>query len=209
MLWKQEKLHWLDSARNNQELTERYDQLAKDYEATFEREFEYRGPRLAAEFFFQYVPKNAKILDAGAGTGLMGETLAKLGYHKLVAMDLSRNMLEEARRKNVYREIHQMVLGKTLDFADNSFDAVACVGVFAAGHAQPNAFAELIRITKPGGHIIFTLRPDVYESCGFKKKQTTLEAESKWKLVEVSEKLQLLPKGEPDVCHQVWVYQIS
>jgi len=35
-----------------------------------------------------------------------------------------------------------------------------------------------------------------------------LESEGKWKFVEVSEKRQVLPKGEPDVYHQVWVYQV-
>ena len=44
---------------------------------------------------------------------------------------------------------------------------------------------------------------------GFKEKQRALEAEGKWKFVEASEKFQTLPKGEPDVYHQVWVYQVT
>lgn len=36
-----------------------------------------------------------------------------------------------------------------------------------------------------------------------------LESEGKWKLVQVGEKYQALPKGEPDVYHQVWVYQVT
>ena len=43
---------------------------------------------------------------------------------------------------------------------------------------------------------------------GFKEKQSTLESEGKWELVEVTEKLQLLPKGEPDIYHQMWLYQV-
>lgn len=208
-MWKQEKLRWLDSAKNNRELAERYDQSAQDYEAILEREFDYRGPKLAARFFCRYVPKEARILDAGAGTGLMGKTLTELGYHDLVAIDLSRGMLREARKKNVYRELHQMVMGETLDFPTDCFDAVVSTGVFAAGHAQPGSFDELIRITRPGGYIVFTLRSDVYESYRFKEKQLALESEGKWKLVEVSEKVLVLPKGEPDVYHQIWVYQVS
>ena len=29
---------------------------------------------------------------------------------------------------------------------------------------------ELVRVTLPGGYIVFRLRPDVYESSGFKEK---------------------------------------
>ena len=36
-----------------------------------------------------------------------------------------------------------------------------------------------------------------------------LESEGKWKLIEVSEEFQPLPKGEPEVNHQVWVYQVT
>ncbi len=206
---KQSKVQWIYSSRNNQELEERYDQWAKDYDADLEQDFEYQGPQRTAEFFTRYVPKTARILDAGAGTGLMGEILGKLGYHDLVAMDLSQGMLEEARKKNVYREFHQMVMGETLDFTTDYFDAVISTGVLTVGHAPASSLDELVRITKLGGHIVFTLRPDVYEDSGFKEKQTALESEGKWKLVEVSEKFQTIPKGEPDVYHQVWVYQVT
>jgi len=206
---KQSKVQWIYSSSNNQELAERYDLWAKDYDADLEKDFGWLGPQLAAEYFAKYVPKQARILDAGAGTGLVGEILANIGYNNLVAMDLSQGMLEEARKKNVYREFHQMVMGEPLDFATDSFDAVISVGVLTVAHAPASSFDELVRTTKPGGYIAFSLRPDVYENSGFKEKQTALESEGKWKLVEVSEKFQPLPKGEPDVYHQVWVYQVT
>ena len=73
-------------------------------------------------------------------------------------------------------------------------------------HAPATSLDELVRITRLGGHIVFTLRPDVYENSGFKEKQTALEYEGKWKFMEVTGEFQALPKGEPDVYHQVWVY---
>ena len=206
---KQSKVQWIYSSRNNQELAERYDLWANDYDADLEKDFGWLGPQLVAEYFAKYVPKQARILDAGAGTGLVGEILANIGYNNLVAMDLSQGMLEEARKKNVYREFHQMIMGEPLDFATDSFDAVISVGVLTVAHAPASSFDELVRTTKPGGYIAFSLRPDVYENSGFKEKQTALESEGKWKLVEVSEKFQPLPKGEPDVYHQVWVYQVT
>ncbi len=202
------KVQWVYSSQSNEELEERYDQWAGDYEADLERDHTWLGPEVAAEFFAKYVPKEASILDAGAGTGLVGVVLAKKGYRDMVAMDLSKGMLEEARNKNVYREFHQMVMGETLGFPTDSFNAVISIGVMTVGHAPASSLDELIRVTKPGGYIVFSLRPDVYEGSGFKEKMTGLENDGKWELVEVSEKKQVLPKGEPDVFHQIWVYRV-
>ena len=206
---RRDKVKWIYSSRDNNELEERYDQWAKDYDKDLDEEFGWLGPQRAVDLFVKFVPKDATILDAGAGTGLVGELLARQGYSNLVAMDLSKGMLEEARKKNAYREFHQMVMGEPLDYASGSFDAVISVGVLTVGHAQASSFDEIIRITRPGGYIVFSLRPDVYRDSGFKQKQDDLEAAGKWKLVQASEEFQPLPKGEPDVYHQVWVYQVA
>ena len=203
------RVQWVYSSRNNQELAERYDQWAKEYDADLARDFEWLSPQRAAESFAEHVPTDARVLDAGAGTGLVGILLDRLGYKQMAAMDLSQGMLEEARKKNVYSEFHQMVLGETLDFPSASFDAVISVGVMTVGHAPASSFDDLVRVTRPGGYIVFTLRPDVYRNDGFKEKQDALEAAGKWKLVETSEEFQPLPKGEPEVYHQVWVYRVS
>ena len=205
---KQNKVQWIYSSKDNQELAERYNQWAEDYDADLIQDFGWEGPQATAEVFAKYVPKAVRILDAGAGTGLVGASLSRLGYRDIAAMDMSEGMLEEARKKKVYRELHQMVMGEPLDFATSSFGAVVSVGVLTVGHAPASSLDELARVTRPGGYVIFTLRPDVYENDGFKEKMTALESEGKWKFVEVSEKRQVLPKGEPDVYHQVWVYQV-
>lgn len=205
---RRDKVKWIYSSRDNNELAERYDQWAGEYDADLEEEFGWLGPQRAVESLVKYVPGHARILDAGAGTGLVGKLLALNGYTNLVAMDLSRGMLSEARKKKVYREFHRMVMGKPLGYASDSFDAVISVGVLTVGHAPASSFDELIKITKSGGYIVFSLRPDIYKDSGFKEKQDNLESAEKWKLVEVSEEFQPLPKGEPDVYHQVWVYQV-
>lgn len=206
---EQNVVQWVYSSRNQEELAERYNQWAKTYDNDLDNDFGWVGPAFAVETMVKYVPKDARILDAGAGTGLVGKLLSQRGYTDLVAMDLSQGMLNEARKKNAYKEFYQMVMGEVLEFPSDSFDSVISVGVLTVGHAPASSLDELVRVTRPHGHVVFTLRPDVYEGSGFKEKHAQLESQGKWQLVEVSEPVQVLPKGEPDVFHRVWVYRIN
>ena len=136
-----------------------------------------------------------------------GDSLAILGYRDLVGIDLSRGMLEVAGRKGVYRELHRMMLGEPLDFPDGSFRAVVSTGVFTRGHARASALDELVRITRPGGHLLFSVRLEVYEGEGFKEKQAALEAAGLWQLRESTEPIVAMPVGEPEVLTPVFVYE--
>ncbi len=206
---EQNRVQWVYSATDPQELARRYDQWASEYDKDLDSDFGYLGPSLAVEYFSKYVPLNAHVLDAGAGTGLVGVELSKKGYFDVNGLDISDGMLAEARKKGVYRELDRMTLGETLAYANGEFDGVISVGVLTLGHAPASSLDELVRITKAGGHIVFSLRPDVYEKNGFKEKQAELEQAGFWELVEVSDEVKIMPKGEPEVAHQVWVYQVA
>ena len=146
-----------------------------------------RGPEIVAAMAARHLRDRASpILDAGAGTGRVGELLAILGYDHLVALDLSEAMLARARERGVYRELRQGALGGPLAFADGTFAAVVAAGVFTAGHAPPDSFDELLRVTRRGGLLIFTLATPAYERGGFKDKLDALAAESRWRPVEAT-----------------------
>jgi len=197
------------SAQSSQELAEIYDNWAEDYERRI-LGYGYSTPAVAAWFFGSYVGReDGPVLDAGAGTGIMGPILAPLGYRDLVGIDISPRMLELAREKGAYRDLREMELGGQLDFPTDNFAAVVSTGVFAAGHAPPESFEDLIRVTKPGGHIIFSVRTDVYEDSGFKEKQEALEREGKWQLVEVTEPFSHLRHEDPNLKVQVFAYRVS
>ena len=204
----EERVQWIYSSQNNSELSERYDEWAKDYDKDLSEVFGWIAPKTASDYLAKYVSPNSNVLDAGAGTGLVGLALAEHGFQNLTAMDLSEGMLKEARSKNVYKSFDQMTLGEHLDYETNSFDAVITVGVMTLGHAGPESFDELIRITKPQGYIVFTIRTDVYLENGFKEKQAEVESNKLWKLIEISDEFHPLPVGEPEVLHQVWVYKV-
>ncbi len=206
---EQNLVQWVYGARNNRELEERYNSWAKNYDEDLDKDFGWLGPALAVEACKQYVCPDARILDAGAGTGLVGKALSDEGYRDLTAIDMSPGMLEEARSKGVYRELRRMVLGERLDFPDDRFDAVVSIGVLTLGHAPARSLEEMVRVTRPGGHVIFTLRPDLYETAGFREVREKLETAGRWKLEKLGEPLQALPKGEPEVFHQLWVFKAT
>ncbi len=196
------------NAESSQEIVEIYANWAEDYERRI-LSYGYSTPAVAAGFFGRYVdPREGTVLDAGAGSGIMGPILAPLGYKDLVGIDISPDMLELARKKGVYKELRQMELGRQLDFPTDAFSAVVSTGVFAAGHAPPESFEELIRTTKSGGHMIFSVRTDVYEDGGFKDKQEALEREGKWQLVEATAPFSHLRFEDPELKVRVFVYQV-
>lgn len=201
--------HTATSAKSSQEIVEIYAGWAEDYERRILSNG-YSTPAVAVWFFGRYVePKDGAVLDAGAGSGLMGAVLAPLGYKDLVGIDISPEMLELARSKGVYTNLREMKLGGRLDFPDDAFTAVVSTGVFAAGHAPPESFDDLIRVTKSGGHMIFSVRTDVYVDGGFKEKQEVLEREGKWQLLETTEPFSHLRLEDPDLKVQVFAYRVA
>jgi len=196
------------NARDGQEAAELYDSWSENYEKSISS-WGYTTPAIAAGLFGRYVkPEEGTVLDAGAGTGITGEVLSLLGYRDLLGIDVAGDMLELARRKGVYKELRQMELGGQLDLPSDAFAAVVSTGVFAAGHAPPESFDELIRTTKPGGYVVFSVRTDVYEDGGFKEKQEALENEEKWQLVEATEPFAHLRFEDPDLKVQVFAYRV-
>jgi SAM-dependent methyltransferase len=196
------------SAKSSQEIVDIYDSWAEDYERRILGNG-YSTPAVATWFFGRYVrPEDGPVLDAGAGTGITGEILALLGYEDMVGIDVAPKMLELARRKGAYSELREMELGGRLDFPDDAFGAIVSTGVFAAGHAPPESFDDLIRITKPGGYMIVSVRTDVYEEGGFKEKQEALEREEKWQLVDVSAPFAHLRFEDPHLKAQIFTYQV-
>lgn len=184
-----------------------YDEGAEEYERRI-LGWGYSTPAVMAWFLGRLVaPGDGPILDAGAGTGLMGLLLSTLGYGDVVGVDLSERMLAQASEKGVYRSLHRMDLSEPLDLPADEFAATIAAGVFAAGHAPPAALSELVRVTRPGGHVIFSVRTDVYADGTFRQQQEQLERDGRWKLSQASEPFAHLRLEYPDLKVQVFAYR--
>jgi SAM-dependent methyltransferase len=104
-------------------------------------------------------------------------------------------MLAVARAKGVYAELKNQTLGGPLDFADDAFAAVVSAGVMTTAHAPPSSFDELLRVTRPGGHVIFTLSTPAYEHGGFGTKLEALGKQGLWRAIEVTRTWCPLPRA--------------
>ncbi len=203
-----ERIQRVYASRDYDELTTEYNDWATEYDADLES-LGFIGPRTAAETLAKYISDpEAKLLDAGAGTGMVGAELARLGFKRITALDLSPGMLMTANEKFVYEELVVGELGKPLSFDAGAFDSTTCVGTFTFGHALPDSLDELVRVTKPGGYVVFTVRTDYYTEAGFDVKQSAMEEAGKWELVERTEPFQPMPNGEPDIWYNVWAYRV-
>lgn len=192
---RERRLEQVYAARSNDELRAIYDEWAAAYDSDLQA-FGYSYPPAIAGLVARYVSeREAPILDAGAGTGIVGEVLAILGYTRLTGIDLSDAMLAVARAKGVYALLRNQTLGKRLDFADDTFAAVVSAGVLTTGHAPPSCFDELIRVTRPGGHLIFTLSMPAYEEAGFGPKLEALTEQRLWREVETTPRWRSLPRA--------------
>ncbi|MBM2577648.1 class I SAM-dependent methyltransferase [Jannaschia sp. Os4] len=184
-----------------------YDAWASDYDADL-MAMGYRLPMMMAACVARFVPVDAApILDAGCGTGLHAEALVAAGYGGLVGADLSEGMMAVARAKGVYAETHRVVLGTPLPFADGHFAATLCAGTITPGHAPPEALDELVRVTRPGGWLVVSLRHDAEQEARYLDKLDAM-AGTAWDEVHRTPAFATMPLGEPSVRNRVHVCRV-
>jgi predicted TPR repeat methyltransferase len=171
-------------AKGADEIAALYDRWAETYDAEMAKAG-YRHPSICLALLARYLPRGASpLLDAGAGTGLIGEWLAILAYPHVEALDVSPGMLAMAERTGAYKALHNLALGAPLPFSDGHFAAVVSAGVFTTGHVGPEGLDELVRITRSGGIIVLTVKTSLWDD-EFAAKIDTLTAKS---LVRVAER---------------------
>ncbi|GJP09512.1 hypothetical protein NJB18001_38110 [Mycobacterium marinum] len=156
-----DRLEWIYNSDPDLSLEQKYDAWAESYDSDLRGNYQ-ANPRRAAALLAAHLPeRSGPVLDAGAGTGLVGEELHKLGYDNLTALDRSLGMLSHARAKNVYcHVVHGALAAAPTLFPDQRFAAIVAVGVFTFAHAGPEDLAALDRVLEPGGWLVIAVRAD-------------------------------------------------
>jgi predicted TPR repeat methyltransferase len=148
------------------------------------------------------------ILDAGCGTGLTGPCLRALGYDPVEGLDMSPDMLAIAQSRGAYDVLKQATLGEALPWPDDHFAAFVSTGVFTAGHAPAAGLHELVRITRPGGFAVFTVRDILVEEAGFRATFDAIARAGRWRPIEQSPPFRAFAIGEPEVLVEAFVFEV-
>jgi ubiquinone/menaquinone biosynthesis C-methylase UbiE len=184
-----------------------YKNWALDYEHDVINLAGYVGHLITSELLLNYLKNSqSKVLDAGCGTGLVGEILYKNNFKNVVGVDFSQEMLNIAKQKNVYQSLDLVDLTKKQDYEDNLFDAVICAGTFTCGHVGPEALREMVRITKQGGYICFTVRKQEWEASPYLQIMNELENTELWHKLVHSTKDYNVKEG---VSCQLCLYKVN
>jgi predicted TPR repeat methyltransferase len=200
------RVSWVIRAPTQEELRRRYDLWAGKYDADVGQVQDYLAPLATAEVAKAYLAKEARILDAGAGTGLSGTALKEAGFENLVGLDFSAGMLAVAAKKGTYRETIVADLGRRTPLADDSFDAVVTVGT--TSQMPSESLLEFVRVVRQGGRIIFTTWVKAYIERGYAAIQAHLEKEGRLVLIHKGEPFQGLPTTEPEIVYEIWVFEV-
>lgn len=116
-------------------------------------------PETVAEFVTKYGLKDKKVLEVGAGSGLLQDIV-----NDYTALDIS------ASARHFFHKPFVEASATNMPFPDNSFDALWSLWVLEHIPNPEKALLEMRRVVKPGGHIFLRVRNDVdrYAAQGYR-----------------------------------------
>jgi len=108
--------------------------------------------------YTSFVNQTLDILDLGCGTGQVGAWLKDYA-RTLVGVDISKQMLEAAKRKGLYNSLHNMRLETYLDSAkagNEQYDIVVAAEVISYLGDLQNIIQKMADVVKPNGKLVIT-----------------------------------------------------
>lgn len=133
-----------------------FDEFAHSFDHTLGR-LHYCGPQLVQDYLASHhAPAAAlSLLDLGCGTGLIGlAAKAYAGY--LAGVDISQAMLDKAREKQCYEQLHKSDITAFLRAAVRQYDLITCMDTLNYLGQLDEVLALIYRRLRPGGTLLFS-----------------------------------------------------
>jgi len=181
---------------NSRDIEAYYDDWAETYDATL-KNWDYQAPDHAAQTLCEYLTSGDNILDVGCGTGMFAKAMSRHLECAIEGIDISAASLEIAQRQGGYTRLQAHDLqAPPLPVVDNAFDAAACVGVLTYIEDAAGLLADMCRVVRPGGYILFTQRDDRWVEKNFDSLLNSFEEQGLWTPLKVSKAMPYLPKND-------------
>jgi len=103
------------------------------------------------------------VLDLGCGYGWHCSFAAEQGAVKVLGLDLSRKMIEEAKRRNAEKRIEYRVCGiEEYEYPENKWDCVVSNLALHYIADLDKIFQKVYQTLKPGGNFLFNIEHPVF-----------------------------------------------
>ncbi len=133
--------------------------LAPNFDQHLVEKLGYAIPNLLIKQLQPWIARRSSlsVLDLGCGTGLFGFEIQPY-CQNLVGIDLSAEMLAEARRRQIYQRLEETDLASFLMSAvATSYDLAVATDVFVYVGDLATTFAGIARALKTGGRFAFSV----------------------------------------------------
>lgn len=165
--WEQVRFHDYERIFQIPGLYERviYDILKCDSPATIRRQLS------AALERHGYEANSLRVLDLGAGNGMVGEELNRIGVEHIVGVDIIPEAKQAAERDcpGVYDEYFVVDMtdldkNETQAIADHQCNTLTCVAALGFGDIPVDAFANAYNLINDNGWLAFNIKADFLAS---------------------------------------------
>merc|ERR1712045_311633 len=106
------------------------------------------------------VPVDSEILELCSKTGHVSASIQTRGFYKVDILNEDMPTLRNLQRNNLYRNyIWREVNGiGSTGLREESYDVVITAGGFSSHAMSPNDITEVLRILKPDGYMLWTMK---------------------------------------------------
>jgi len=160
-----------------------YTDWAKSYDAEVSSNG-YATPKRCADALKSVTEDfTSPILDFGCGTGLSGLALSLAGFQTIDGMDLTQEMLDQAAKKQLYRQLSLSDPDADLPVKPGDYTAIAAIGVIGAGAAPVEVFDMIIKSLAPQSKFVFSFNDHTLEDPVFEGRVNAATATGHAKLI--------------------------
>ncbi len=147
------------------------------YERIFSEVLSCRSPEVVVDLLEETLkrededPDGLRVVDLGAGNGMVAEELDRIGADSIVGVDLLEEAKEAAERDRpgLYDAYHAVDITELdpeirSDLEEHGFNCLTCVAALGFGDMPPDAFRAAYDLVAPGGWIAFNIRDQFVEN---------------------------------------------